>query len=163
MVFSKDFSLQIEIGGPASHQKGPHDSFPPSPASASQNKAPAFPLPNHPAPLGAASMLGSEVSCSWKQRTEGRRGWQGREQTVTHHQFMVGWRNAGGSHLWEEQREARLASFIPPENQGLLRSSHSHHLLRDTPSLNSHTGTLCSLRVHWKIMRQHGKILRQHR
>lgn len=145
MVFSKDFSLQIEIGGPASHQKGPHDSFPPGPASASQNKAPSFPLPNYPAPLGAASMLGSEVSCSWEQRTEGRRGWQGRERTVTHHQFMVGWRNAGGSHLWEEQRKARLASFIPTENQGLLRSFHSHHLHARHPFPQlAHTDTLQS-------------------
>lgn len=83
------------------------------------------------------------VSCSWEQSEEGRRGWQGREQTVTHHQFMVGWRNAGGSHLWEEQRKARLASFIPTENQGLLRSFHSHHLhdRHPFPPL-THTDTL---------------------
>lgn len=88
-------------------------------------------------------MPGSEGSCSWEQREEGRRGWQGRERTVTHHQFMVGWRNAGGSHLREEQRKARLASFVPTENQGPLRSFHSRHLhaRHPFPPL-THTDTL---------------------
>lgn len=38
---------------------------------------------------------------------------------------MAGWRNAGSSHLWEEQRKGKVSIFIPTENQGLLRSLRS--------------------------------------
>lgn len=85
-----------------------------------RDAAPSFPLPNRPAPLGATSMLGSKVSCSWERRKEGRRGWQGREPTVTHHQFMVGWRNAGASHLWEERRKGKVSIFHPHRKPGPL-------------------------------------------
>lgn len=52
MGFSKDFSLQVEIGGPVSHQKDLMTHFLPVRLQ-SGDVDPSFPLPNCPAPLGA--------------------------------------------------------------------------------------------------------------
>lgn len=66
-------------------------------------------------------------------------GLEGKEWTVTHHQLMVGRRNTGGSHLWEQQRtNGRLASPVgtdhPPAEVISCPTS-----TRDTPSLQACT------------------------
>lgn len=43
----------------------------------------------------------------------GEAGLQGREPSVTHHQFMAGRRNARGSHLWKEQRKGKVSILHP--------------------------------------------------
>lgn len=71
------------------------------------------PSPPTHCPASGSGTLGANTSC--------RRGW-GKAWAVTHHQFIVGWRNAGGSHLWEEQRNNRLASLVGTDH--LARSLH---------------------------------------
>lgn len=67
--------------------------------------------------------MGLKQAAAGAEERGERWGWQ--EWTVTHHQFMAGWRNAGSSHLWEEQRKGKVSILIPIENQGLLRSFRS--------------------------------------
>ena len=96
-------------------------------------------------------MQAKQAEAGAAEREEG--GLAGQEWTVTHHQFMAGRRNAGGSHLWEEHRKGKVSIFHPHRNPGppeIILLPHQPGL--DTPPFSSQTLTPSSRRVHWKTV-----------
>lgn len=84
----------MEINRLRGSSRGPYSPF------SCRDLALALPYPPPPQYIWPSS----ELTADSIQDTEHR--------TVTYHQFMAGWRNTGGSHLWKEQRKDRLASPV---------------------------------------------------